>query len=704
MSNSPRYVGFTSPPYVVTFIDDSGHRIDLTGANTSLFTWTLQNLTASTSHVGGGAWVITDAVNGEAEYYLTTADVAVAGNCLVFVSIQLPSDSSPREFDPDPLMIEVGAGTTSPAPIPIVQVSGYIAPTYLVGSGGVNKAAVSSSGSVKVDGSGVIQPVSGSITANGGTNLNTSLLALESGGNLATIKNNTTGLATQTTLAAAKTDLDTIATNTSGLATQATLSSVKTDLDSVVTNTSNTATNTNNINTHTSNIDTAIGTPSDAAWSGSGSGTEIALLKKIATGLNLSGTLTSNIVDNTGTNHLAINADGSINNNATGYLYNGGGPGNGNFDLARSLQSKGGLQSLILLDATVGNTYTILSVTPPASLLPGMQVILTGGTAESFYVSAVQGTTIYFTTAIQQTGHTTLIYESFSVLGTAGNGFTGVGVGLAQPVLWNATSSLYYGQSNNSQTGYADVAIGGTKIITGSANALNAYLIPDTDVSAFKFLSLHITGTFSGVASFFQTNDNTQATWPSITLFRPDNLNLATAATAVPGSSPSATNLIYCGAILCSHFRVQMTTYSSGTATCTLVLSAVPPPAWIFTQTTNLGATTVGGANNYHRVSTADTNAVTIKAATGQLYGYDISNTTASWRYVKLFNKATTPVPGTDTPFKTIGVPPGGKAQRDFTNGIAMSLGIGLAAVANIADNDNTAISAGDLDIEVEWR
>lgn len=38
---------------------------------------------------------------------------------------------------------------------------------------------------VKVDGSAVTQPVSGTVTANAGTNLNTSLLALESGGNLA---------------------------------------------------------------------------------------------------------------------------------------------------------------------------------------------------------------------------------------------------------------------------------------------------------------------------------------------------------------------------------------------------------------------------------------------------------------------------------------------------------------------------------------
>lgn len=48
---------------------------------------------------------------------------------------------------------------------------------------------------LKVDGSGVTQPISGIVTANAGTNLNTSALALETGGNLATIVTNTGTLA-----------------------------------------------------------------------------------------------------------------------------------------------------------------------------------------------------------------------------------------------------------------------------------------------------------------------------------------------------------------------------------------------------------------------------------------------------------------------------------------------------------------------------
>lgn len=46
---------------------------------------------------------------------------------------------------------------------------------------------IASMTALKTDGSAVTQPVSGTITANAGTNLNTSALALETGGNLATL-------------------------------------------------------------------------------------------------------------------------------------------------------------------------------------------------------------------------------------------------------------------------------------------------------------------------------------------------------------------------------------------------------------------------------------------------------------------------------------------------------------------------------------
>jgi hypothetical protein len=55
------------------------------------------------------------------------------------------------------------------------------APTYTTAQ--TSPFSLNTSGGLRVDGSGVTQPVSGTVTANAGTNLNTSLLALQSGSN-----------------------------------------------------------------------------------------------------------------------------------------------------------------------------------------------------------------------------------------------------------------------------------------------------------------------------------------------------------------------------------------------------------------------------------------------------------------------------------------------------------------------------------------
>jgi len=73
-------------------------------------------------------------------------------------------------------------------------VSGTVAATQS-GTWTVQPGNTANTTAWKVDGSAVTQPVSGTVTANAGTNLNTSALALESGGNLAAIKTDTDTLA-----------------------------------------------------------------------------------------------------------------------------------------------------------------------------------------------------------------------------------------------------------------------------------------------------------------------------------------------------------------------------------------------------------------------------------------------------------------------------------------------------------------------------
>jgi hypothetical protein len=104
-------------------------------------------------------------------------------------------------------------------------------------------AGTPAGGVVSIQGvaSGTVVPISGTITANAGTNLNTSLLALETGGNLAS----------------AKADLDTVVTNTTSIATAA---------------------NQTTGNTNTANTATGIGGVADSAYT-SGSGSIIAIVK-----------------------------------------------------------------------------------------------------------------------------------------------------------------------------------------------------------------------------------------------------------------------------------------------------------------------------------------------------------------------------------------------------------------------------------------
>jgi hypothetical protein len=88
---------------------------------------------------------------------------------------------------------------------------------------------------------------------------------------------------------------------------------------------------------------------------------------------------------------------------------------------------------------------------------------------------------------------------------------------------------------------------------------------------------------------------------------------------------------------------------------------------------------------------------VNIKNTAGRVHGWYIANNASSIRYVKLYNKATAPTVGTDTPVMTIPIPANAAANIEFQTGIAFSLGVGIGAVTGIADNSTTAPTANDV-------
>lgn len=106
-------------------------------------------------------------------------------------------------------------------------------------------------------------------------------------------------------------------------------------------------------------------------------------------------------------------------------------------------------------------------------------------------------------------------------------------------------------------------------------------------------------------------------------------------------------------------------------------------------------------ANSVSRLPSAanSNNATVVKASAGWLFHINGHNAAAGVRYLKLYNKATAPTVGTDTPFLTLALPASSPFKFEFpnVNGLYFSTGIGFGLVTGAADNDNTAVTAADI-------
>ena len=120
-----------------------------------------------------------------------------------------------------------------------------------------------------------------------------------------------------------------------------------------------------------------------------------------------------------------------------------------------------------------------------------------------------------------------------------------------------------------------------------------------------------------------------------------------------------------------------------------------------------LKADTTGGWTPTHLISAATTNATTVKASAGQV-GYIIcSNLNASARYLKLYDKASAPTVGSDTPVFTEVLPgstTGGGIALNIPAGIAFANGISFALTTGIADADTGAVSASEISVNIGYK
>lgn len=87
-----------------------------------------------------------------------------------------------------------------------------------------------------------------------------------------------------------------------------------------------------------------------------------------------------------------------------------------------------------------------------------------------------------------------------------------------------------------------------------------------------------------------------------------------------------------------------------------------------------------------------------------QCFGWVVTNLDATTIYLKLYDKATAPAVGTDTPKLTIPIPTAAVAVVEFLGGIDFTLGIGVGATTGVADNDTGAPGANEVVGQLLYR
>jgi hypothetical protein len=112
----------------------------------------------------------------------------------------------------------------------------------------------------------------------------------------------------------------------------------------------------------------------------------------------------------------------------------------------------------------------------------------------------------------------------------------------------------------------------------------------------------------------------------------------------------------------------------------------------------NLAGVTVNQSRIDRVTTDATTNGRLIGAGPGTVEGYDFSNQAGTPRYIKLYDKATTPVVGTDIPVMTIGIP-ANQTVRHTLNDEVLSFrnGLGIGITTGLLDNDTGVTAVGDV-------
>ena len=149
-------------------------------------------------------------------------------------------------------------------------------------------------------------------------------------------------------------------------------------------------------------------------------------------------------------------------------------------------------------------------------------------------------------------------------------------------------------------------------------------------------------------------------------------------------------------------FAVRLTDTNGDYATTVQPGNTANTTAWLVSER----PATSGGLTMHKTTSAATTNATSVKASAGQVYAIQCFNVNAAVRYLKLYNKASAPTVGTDTPVKTLAIP-GNTAGAGFVAswpcGLAFGTGIAFALTTEATDAGTTGVAANEITVNIDY-
>jgi hypothetical protein len=126
-------------------------------------------------------------------------------------------------------------------------------------------------------------------------------------------------------------------------------------------------------------------------------------------------------------------------------------------------------------------------------------------------------------------------------------------------------------------------------------------------------------------------------------------------------------------------------------------MTANPAGAQVVTASRSVSPSITIDTSKVRITSAASVNNTLVSATARVLRSLDVYNEAAYAVYIKLYDKATAPVAGTDTPFWTIPLPASSGYSKIFTWGLPVTTGLGYAITKLKADSDTTVIAANDV-------